>query len=62
MEFINEASQTSQNEPRKKQLLKREQAFLRIEDFHYSIIDENEESQFKSEDDDLALFGVGGPA
>ena len=62
MEFINEVGQTSQNEPRKKQLLKREQQPLIIEDFQFSIYFESMQSQFESEDDDLALFGVGGPA
>ena len=62
MVFINEVGQTSQNEPRKKQLLEREQQFLNVEDFHFSIFYESLRSQFESEDDDLALFGVGGPA
>lgn len=62
MEFINEVGQTSQNEPRKKQLLEEDLQPLNIEDFQFSIYFESMQSQFESEDDDLALFGVGGPA
>lgn len=62
MEFINEASLTSLNEPRKKQLLEQEQLNLVIENLPISINLELIENPFESEDDDLALFGVGGPA
>lgn len=62
MEFINEVGPTSLNEPRKEQLLEQEHSFLTIDDLPITIGLEQIVFPFESEDDDLALFGVGGPA
>lgn len=62
MEFINEECQTSLNEPRMQQLLEQEQLTLLVGKLPIPISLNEVENPFESEDDDLALFGVGGPA
>lgn len=57
MEFINEVGPTSSSEPRKEELL-----------YTGNLIDNSifdtllEDDLYESDDHDLALFGVGGPA
>jgi|694.fasta_scaffold40819_5 hypothetical protein len=65
MEFINEVTPTSQNEPRIEVSVNEDQInevlvfpHLTKENYHiFNCFDFNE-----SDDDDLVLFGVGGPA
>lgn len=65
MEFINEVTPTSQNEPRIEVSVSEDRInevvvfpYFLQEDYHvFNCFDFNE-----SDDDDLVLFGVGGPA
>jgi len=57
MESINEVSLSSLNDPRKEELLNNSQLI----DNTIGVIWE-EMNYYESEDDDLVLFGVGGPA
>jgi hypothetical protein len=62
MEFINEANSASLNEPRKEQLLEQEHFISQLGGLPITLAMGEIVDPFESEDDDLALFGVGGPA